>query len=125
MAGCSATRCRIDDLGEHLAAQRTVGVPYTDAMIENATNDAYGQASPDSNAAAGVTERYGEATQVRAFDGDPSLLTEMDAVVAYLQILGRLTDAAHRQVRLGGGVGRWKSTISPSWASPRAGGSST
>ncbi len=66
-------------------------------MIENATNDAYGQASPDSNAAAGVTERYGEATQVRAFDGDPSLLTEMDAVVAYLQILGRLTDAAHRR----------------------------
>ncbi len=46
---------RIDDLGEHLAAQRTVGVPYTDVMIENATNDAYGQASPDSNAAAGVT----------------------------------------------------------------------
>jgi cytochrome c oxidase cbb3-type subunit 2 len=88
---------KIDDLGEHLAAQRTVGVPYTDAMIENATNDAYGQASPDSNAAAGVTERYGEATQVRAFDGDPSLLTEMDAVVAYLQILGRLTDAAHRR----------------------------
>ena len=88
---------KIDDLGEHLAAMRTVGVPYTDAMIENATNDAYGQASPDSNTAAGVTERYGEATQVRAFDGDPSLLTEMDAVVAYLQILGRLTDAAHRQ----------------------------
>ena len=88
---------RIDDLGEHLAAQRTVGVPYTDAMIENATNDAYGQASPDSNAAAGVTERYGEATQVRPFDGNPSLLTEMDAVVAYLQILGRLTDAAHRR----------------------------
>jgi cytochrome c oxidase cbb3-type subunit 2 len=88
---------KIDDLGEHLAAQRTVGVPYTDAMIENATNDAYGQASPDSNAAAGVTERYGEATQVRPFDGDPSLLTEMDAVVAYLQILGRLTDAAHRR----------------------------
>ena len=88
---------RIDDLGEHLAAQRTVGVPYTDVMIENATNDAYGQASPDSNAAAGVTERYGEATQVRPFDGNPSLLTEMDAVVAYLQILGRLTDAAHRR----------------------------
>ena len=42
-----------------------------------------------------MTERYGEATKVRAFDGEPSELTEMDALVAYLQVLGRLTDAAH------------------------------
>jgi cytochrome c oxidase cbb3-type subunit 2 len=39
-----------------------------------------------------VTKRYGEATNVRAFDGQPKELTEMDALVAYLQILGRLTD---------------------------------
>ena len=95
---------RIDDLGDHLAAQRAVGVPYTDAMIENATDDAFGQASPDSDIASGVTERYGEATQIRAFDGDPARVTEMDALVAYLQILGRLTDAAHRAVRRGGGA---------------------
>jgi len=88
---------RTDDLGEHLAAQRAVGVPYTQAMIDNAARDAYGQASPDSNFSAGVSERYGKATQVRAFDGDPSRLTEMDALVAYLQILGRLTDAAYKQ----------------------------
>ena len=88
---------RIDDLGEHLAAQRAVGVPYTQAMIDNATQDAYGQASPDSNYASGVSERYGKATNVRAFDGDPSRVTEMDALVAYLQILGHLTDAAYKQ----------------------------
>ena len=88
---------RIDDLGEHLAAQRAVGVPYTDAMIENATADARGQANPDGAEAAGVGERYGEATNVRVFDGNPGLLTEMDALVAYLQIVGQLTDAAHRQ----------------------------
>ena len=88
---------RTDDLGEHLAAQRAVGVPYTQAMIDNAARDAYGQASPDSNFAAGVSERYGKATQVRACDGDPSRVTEMDALVAYLQILGRLTDAAYKQ----------------------------
>ena len=91
------TALRVDDLGEHLAAMRSVGVPYTDEMIENATGDAVGQASPDSNFAGGVTERYGEATQVRSFDGDPSTTTEMDALVAYLQILGRLTDAAQKQ----------------------------
>jgi cytochrome c oxidase cbb3-type subunit 2 len=95
------TPLRIDDLGAHLAAQRTVGVPYTDDMIANATADARGQADPDSAAAAGVTKRYGEATTVRAFDGRPAELTEMDALVAYLQILGRLTDAAHKSAALG------------------------
>ena len=88
---------RIDDLGEHLAAQRAVGVPYTDAMIENATADAHAQANPDDAGASGVSERYGEATNVRAFDGNPGLLTEMDALVAYLQIVGQLTQAAHQQ----------------------------
>lgn len=89
---------RIDDLGGHLRALRAVGVPYTDAMIANATADAYGQSAPDSRQAQGVAERYGEATTVRAFDGRPDALTEMDALVAYLQILGRLTDAAHKPV---------------------------
>ncbi|MGN6099413.1 MAG: cytochrome-c oxidase, cbb3-type subunit II [Bosea sp. (in: a-proteobacteria)] len=88
---------KIDDLGKHLAAQRAVGVPYTDAQIANATADAYGQASPDSSYAEGVTQRYGDATNMRAFDGEPNRLTEMDAVVAYLQVLGKLTDAAQKQ----------------------------
>ena len=43
-----------------------------------------------------MTERYGEATQVSAFDGVTTHVTEMDALVAYLQVLGRLTDAAYR-----------------------------
>jgi len=88
---------KIDDLGEHLAAQREVGVPYTDEMIASATTDAYAQATPDSDASSGVAERYGEATNVRAFDGDQARVTEMDALVAYLQVLGRLTDAAHNR----------------------------
>lgn len=89
------TELRTDDLGEHLAALRAVGVPYSDAMIANATADAYGQSAPDSPQAEGVTARYGEATSVRAFDGRPGDLTELDALIAYLQVLGRLTDAAH------------------------------
>lgn len=92
------TELRTDDLSNHLKAQRAVGVPYTDDMIANAAADAYGQAAPDSPAADGVTKRYGKATTVRAFDGKPTDLTEMDALVAYLQILGRLTDAAHKPV---------------------------
>jgi len=89
-------KLEVNDLGLHLKAMRKVGVPYSDAQIANAVKDAIGQASPDSDEATGVSERYGEATNVRAFDGVPGTVTEMDAVVAYLQILGRLTDAAHK-----------------------------
>lgn len=92
------TSLRIDDLGSQLKALRAVGVPYTDEMIANATTDAYGQAAPDAPSAEGVTKRYGEATNVRVFDGVPGRVTEMDAIVAYLQILGRLTDVAHKPV---------------------------
>ena len=64
-------------------------------MIANAAADAYGQANPDSDQSSGVTERYGDATQVSAFDGVKTTVTEMDALVAYLQVLGRLTNAAY------------------------------
>src|SRR5690606_39264 len=85
---------RTDDLGAQLAALRAVGVPYTDEQIANAEADAYGQANPDSAQAPGVAERYGEATNIRAFDGSQGPLTDMDALVAYLQMLGTLTDVA-------------------------------
>lgn len=80
-----------DSLPGRLAALRVVGVPYSDEQIANASHDAIGQALPDSQAAGGVTERYGDATNVRLFDGNNERVTEMDALVAYLQILGHLT----------------------------------
>ena len=85
-----------DSLPGRLVALRDVGVPYTDDMIANARSDTLGQALPDSDAAGGVVTRYGEATTVRSFDGRTDMLTEMDALVAYLQVLGRLTDLAQR-----------------------------
>lgn len=85
---------RTDDLSQHLTALRRLGVPYTDEMVENAARDAFAQAFPDSEMADGVAERYGAETNIRAFDGERGRLTEMDALVAYLQVLGRLTDAA-------------------------------
>ena len=97
-AWLSRTPLRTDDLTAHLKAMRTVGVPYTDAMIASAASDAYGQAAPDSPFADGVRKRYGAATNIRAFDGKPADLTEMDALIAYLQILGRLTEAAYQPV---------------------------
>ena len=97
------TELRKDDLPLHLKAQRRVGVPYTDEMIENAVADTYGQSNPDAPQADGVTKRYGKGTHVRPFDGLPSRLTEMDALVAYLQVLGHLTDAAGKAVAQEGG----------------------
>ena len=88
---------RTEDLAQHLEAQRRVGVPYTAEMVAYAQLDAIGQADPDSAYAAGVLERYGEATQLSAFDGVKSQLTEMDALVAYLQVLGRMTAAPYKQ----------------------------
>ncbi|MEG3619044.1 cytochrome-c oxidase, cbb3-type subunit II [Magnetovibrio sp. PR-2] len=68
-----------------------VGVPYTDDQIANAQADLMAQANPDADGADAVTERYGKAV-VGNFDGDTSTLTEMDALVAYLQMLGTLVD---------------------------------
>jgi cytochrome c oxidase cbb3-type subunit II len=79
-----------DDIAEHLKTNRVVGVPYTDEMIANARADLEAQASADADHDA-LLKRYPKAA-VGDFDGDPAHLTEMDALVAYLQILGRMVD---------------------------------
>ena len=78
-----------------LATLAKLGVPYDEDMITNAEADALAQSRPDSEGADAVRERYGEDIAVRDFDGDTGRLTEMDAVVAYLQSLGTLTKAPY------------------------------
>lgn len=84
-----------ENLSAQLATLTRLGVPYSDEMIANAMRDALAQSRPDSDGAADVAARYGESVAIRAFDGNSSRLTEMDALVAYLQSLGTLTKAAH------------------------------
>lgn len=79
-----------DDIAEHLKANRSVGVPYTDAMIANAKADLEAQADPDAEADA-LMKRYPKAV-VANFDGRPGVVTEMDALIAYMQMLGTLVD---------------------------------
>jgi cytochrome c oxidase cbb3-type subunit 2 len=86
----AADELHFHDVGLHLRTNRTVGVPYTDEMIELAVADLRAQADPDGDHD-GLLGRYPKAA-VGALDGDPGRLTEMDAVVAYLQILGRMVD---------------------------------
>lgn len=78
------------DIATHLKANRTVGVPYSDAQIANALADLKAQADPNGDPS-GLESRYAKV-QVRDFDGNPAELTEMDALVAYLQMLGTLVD---------------------------------
>jgi cytochrome c oxidase cbb3-type subunit 2 len=80
----------VNSLDKHLSANRMVGVPYTDEMIENAKADAMAQADPDADTS-GIEARYPKAV-LGDFDGDPKKLTEMDALVSYLQMLGTLVD---------------------------------
>ncbi|MGI9492099.1 MAG: cytochrome-c oxidase, cbb3-type subunit II [Geminicoccaceae bacterium] len=77
-------------IADHLKANVAVGVPYTEEMIETAAADLYAQADPEGDHEA-LLARYPKAA-VGDFDGDPARLTEMDALVAYLQILGRMVD---------------------------------
>jgi len=74
-----------------LRANLTVGVPYTDDMIANAKADLVAQADPNSEGIDAFQQRYANAA-ARDFDGDPARITEMDALVAYLQMLGTLVD---------------------------------
>ncbi|NJR13872.1 MAG: cytochrome-c oxidase, cbb3-type subunit II [Phyllobacteriaceae bacterium] len=77
-------------IGDMMTANAMVGVPYDATMIENAAIDLKAQVDPDADTEA-LLARYPKAV-VANFDGDPARLTEMDALVAYLQMLGTLVD---------------------------------
>jgi cytochrome c oxidase cbb3-type subunit 2 len=79
------------DIQQKLQAMRAVGVPYTDDEIKSAVADLRDQDDPNSGGA-GLHARYGKNVSVRDFAGDPERITEMDALIAYLQMLGTLVD---------------------------------
>jgi cytochrome c oxidase cbb3-type subunit 2 len=76
------------DIADHLKALRIVGTPYTDEMIANARADLEAQVSPDLDSTA-MEKRYPRAV-IGKFNGETQEITEMDALVAYLQMLGTL-----------------------------------
>jgi cytochrome c oxidase cbb3-type subunit 2 len=86
----AARALNFDDVADHLRTLSIVGVPYDDAMVKSALGDLKSQADPDADNSALLT-RYPKAV-VANFDGDAAELTEMDALVAYLQVLGTLAD---------------------------------
>lgn len=79
------------NIADHLKANKIVGVPYTEEMIKNARTDLIAQATNESDDAEAMQKRYPKAI-ARDYDGNPEKITEMDALVAYLQMLGTLVD---------------------------------
>ena len=79
------------DIGDKMRAQQRVGVPYTDAEIASAEDDLQAQADPTVSGRA-LRSHYGAKVNARDFDGDPGRVTEMDALIAYLQMTGTLVD---------------------------------
>lgn len=82
---------KYDDIADHLKTLRFVGVPYTDEDIANAKADVEEQVKAESPDDAAVEKRYPKA-RVGAADGNPAVVSELDALVAYLQVLGTMVD---------------------------------
>jgi len=78
-------------IAQDMKVQADLGVPYTDAMIDNALADVRTQATDNAPDADALAKRYPKA-QARDFDGNPDRVTEADALIAYLQMLGTLVD---------------------------------
>jgi cytochrome c oxidase cbb3-type subunit II len=79
------------ELVANVATNREVGVPYTDDQMASVMADVKAQVSPDTPEAAALLKRYPKAV-VRKFDPASAEITEGDAVIAYLQMLGTLVD---------------------------------
>ncbi|MBZ6075360.1 cytochrome-c oxidase, cbb3-type subunit II [Microvirga puerhi] len=80
-----------DHVAEDMKVQAALGVPYTPEMIAKAGNDIRTQATTDAPSGDDLVKRYPGA-QVRNFGGNPQKITEADALIAYLQMLGTQVD---------------------------------
>lgn len=78
-----------ESFGLHMEALRKVGVPYTEEMIRMSMQDIVSQATGDDSG--GLLDRYPKAP-LGDFDGQTDRITEMDALIAYLQVLGTLAE---------------------------------
>ena len=85
------TKISVPDISADLSVNKLIGVPYTEEQIANAKADMLAQANPDDDNIDGFEERYPDVVY-RDFDGNPDEVTEMDALVAYLQVLGTMVD---------------------------------
>jgi len=84
------TELDFEHIDDDMKVNAVLGVPYTPEMIASAKADVKAQASADADSA-GLAKRYPKAA-ARDYDGNPSRITEADALIAYLQVLGTMVD---------------------------------
>ena len=90
----ASTPLKVDGVEARIRTLRMVGVPYSDDMLKNVRADLGAQINPDSRPARELLRRYPKA-KVAKFDGRPGAqVSELDAMIAYLQVLGTLVDFA-------------------------------
>ncbi len=90
----ASTPLNVTGVEARLKALKTVGVPYTPEMIEKARADLAAQLNPESRQSRELTQRYPKAKAVK-IDGKPiDGASELDALIAYMQVLGTMVDFA-------------------------------
>ena len=87
----AATELDYAHIDDDMKVNAALGVPYTPDMIARAAADVKTQATTDAPEAAAFAKRYPRA-QARDYDGNAARVTEADALIAYLQVLGTLVD---------------------------------
>jgi cytochrome c oxidase cbb3-type subunit 2 len=78
-------------IADSLRTQAALGVPYSQDDIKAAAADVQTQLNPDADGVDALQQRYPKAG-VRDFDGNPARISEADALIAYLQVLGTEVD---------------------------------
>ena len=87
----------LSNIKEQMRTLKLEGVPYTKSMIDRAPDDAAAQAGGDygvDSFKADYDKAAGRAgtVNVRDFDGQKGDPSELDALIAYLQVLGTMVD---------------------------------
>jgi cytochrome c oxidase cbb3-type subunit 2 len=87
------TQLDVSDLTGRLRAQRQVGVPYSANQEEYDANvKKFGEAVAKTLHIPDAQKNLVAQAQEGNFDGDRSSVSEMDALIAYLQVLGTMVD---------------------------------
>jgi cytochrome c oxidase cbb3-type subunit 2 len=88
-----STRLDVSDVAGRLQALRKVGVPYSLSQAEYDANVAkFGETVARQLHIPDAQKKLIEQANFGNFDGDRSGISEMDALVAYLQVLGTMVD---------------------------------
>ncbi|RRQ20370.1 cytochrome-c oxidase, cbb3-type subunit II [Guyparkeria sp. SCN-R1] len=78
---------------DRMVALKRVGVPYSRSQEEYDANvEQFGADMADQLHVGNATEVLKSQAGAQNWDGDPNRITEMDALVAYLQMLGTMVD---------------------------------